>query len=92
MRLCADDMSCSTETVEEALNIHETSKKILAQQGFNLRKWNSNNKVFLSKIKEGEDKSPPITFKGSSISEDDQSYSQYIVGNPSEGGALRYLV
>jgi len=91
MRLYADDMSCGTETVGEALNIYETSKKILAQGGFNLRKWNSNNKVFLSKIKEREDKSPSLTSKGSRISEDDQSYSQYIVGNPSEGGSSKVL-
>ena len=91
MRLYADDMSCGTDTVEEAINIYKTSKEILAQGGFNLRKWNSNSKAFLNEIKSDDSKPTSLDIKENKISEDDQSYSQFAVGNSNEVGSSKVL-
>ena len=40
-RLFVDDLSCSTDTSDSALDIARTSKTILAEGAFNLRKFNS---------------------------------------------------
>ena len=38
-----DDLSCSTESYESAMEIARTSKTILAEVAFNLRKFKSNS-------------------------------------------------
>ena len=49
-RLYADDMSCSVKSSAEALEIYQTSKGILLNGGFNLRKWKTNDKELLNRI------------------------------------------
>ena len=49
--LYADGFSGGTNDPEEALKIYKDAKEILDKGGFNLRKWNSNDKEVLSKIR-----------------------------------------
>ena len=42
-RLYVNDLSCSTESYESAMEIARTSKTILAEGAFNLQKFNSNS-------------------------------------------------
>ena len=41
--LYVDDLISGSDTVESAYNIYEKSKQIMAEGGFNLRKWHSNS-------------------------------------------------
>ena len=43
-RLYCDDFSCGAGSAEEALVIYKRAKEIMSSGGFNLRKWNSNDK------------------------------------------------
>ena len=90
-RLYADDLSCGSDTVEGALHICKTAKDILSRGGFNLRKWNSNSKDVLSSIRSMEERPIVDIASGGTITEDDQSYSQYAIGNPNEGGSSKVL-
>ena len=91
MQLYANDMSCSIDTVEEAINIYKTSTEILAQGGFNLRKWNSNNKAILNEIKSKDSMPTSLDIDENKISEDDQSYSQFAVRNSNKEGRSKVL-
>ena len=90
-RLYADDLSCGTENAEEAFQIYEKSKEIMMKGGFNLRKWNSNNKALLSKIASMENTIGTQGNEEGKIVEDDQSYSQFTVGTPSNGESTKVL-
>ena len=41
--LYVDDLISGEKTVEDALNLYKVAKNIMAKEGFNLRKWNSNS-------------------------------------------------
>ena len=45
-----DDVATSFRTMEEGLEFYFESKKCLKEDGFELRKWNSNNKELMDKI------------------------------------------
>ena len=45
-----DDVATSFRTMEEGLEFYFESKKCLKEGGFELRKWNSNNKELMDKI------------------------------------------
>eukprot|EP00794_Sanderia_malayensis_P015519 gene15519-biopygen11979 len=62
-RLYADDMSCVATTKQEALEIYETSKMILAEGGFNLRKWASNDKDLIKEIHNREQRDNDVSSK-----------------------------
>ena len=49
--LYVDDLSSGADTTEKALEIYVGAKEIMKQAGLNLRKWNSNSKELLAKIK-----------------------------------------
>ena len=44
-KLYCDDLSCGVDTREEAINLYKRCKEIMLKGGFNLRKWQSNDKV-----------------------------------------------
>jgi len=92
-RLYADDLSYGCETVDEALDIYRKAKDIMRKGGFNLRKWNSNNKDFLGQIMKSEDQmvTQQLPLGGINVHEDDESYTKYAVGNPSGGGVSKVL-
>lgn len=66
-RLYADDLSCGAENREDALEIYCQAKEIMAKGGFNLRKWNTNDKVLLEEITSLENKG-----KKSTVTQGDQ--------------------
>ena len=73
-------MSCGAETVEEALEIYQQSKRIMSEGGFNLRKWKTNDKTLLSKLSELESQSasenqPKNDNEVQNVTEDDQTYT-----------------
>ena len=45
-----DDVATSFRTMEEGLEFHFEQKKCLKEVGFELRKWNFNNKELMDKI------------------------------------------
>ena len=45
-----DDLLCGADTVEEALDLYAELKSVLANGGFNLRKWRSSSSAVLSRI------------------------------------------
>ena len=45
-----DDVATSFRTMEEGLEFYFESKKCLKEGGFELRKWNSNNKELTNKV------------------------------------------
>ena len=91
-RLYADDLSCGTDHPQKALEIYKRCKEIMKQGGFNLRKWNSNDKALLKEINVMEGKSEPqnVMPKGKVV-EDDQTYTQYAIGTPQCKGNSKVL-
>ena len=92
-RLHADDLSCSVRTPLDAMNIYKQAKNIMLQGGFNLRKWNSNDKVLLREIRKFENEgNVPTNGKSESqtVKEDDQTYSEYATGSPANESILRF--
>lgn len=104
-RLYADDLSCSAINREEALEIYSQAKEIMFKGGFNLRKWNTNDKTLLADIyalehknrkspgSKGDSDSPKVLEKSQvkHVVEDDQTYSQYAIGTPLSKGDSKVL-
>ena len=78
--LYADDMDSGGHSVNEVLELYQTSKQIMAKGGFNLQKWLSNSKEVMMRIHELEGqclKSEEIVQTQSTIiHEDDQSFAK----------------
>ena len=77
--LHADDMDSGGHSVNEVLELYQTSKQIMAKGGFNLRKWLSNSKEVMMRIAELEGqslKSEEVVQTQSTIHEDDQSFTK----------------
>ena len=91
-RLYADDLSCGTDDPQKALEIYKRCKEIMKQGGFNLRKWNSNDKTLLKEINgmEGKNETQNVMPKGKVV-EDDQTYTQYAIGTPQCKGSSKVL-
>ena len=93
-KLYADDLSCGAVSATKAFEIYQQAKEIMLKGGFNLRKWNSNDKGLLEQINAIEE--PGKSQKQgvpthSQVMEDDESYSQFAVGNHSGGGKSKVL-
>ena len=91
-RLYADDLSCGTDNPSKALEIYKSCKDLMKQGGFNLRKWNSNDKTLLKEINimEGKNEIKNVISKGK-VDEDDQTYTQYAIGTPQSKGSSKVL-
>lgn len=73
--LYVDDLITGTETDEEALVVYKKSKQIMAEGGFNLRKWNSNSRTLLRAIESVENSSGAQSNQDITT-EDDESYAK----------------
>ena len=71
-RLYADDLSCGAENREEGLEIYRQAKEIMAKGGFNLRKWNTNDKILLEEITSLENQGKN-SCKKSTVTQGDQA-------------------
>ncbi len=72
----ADDLSCSVDSANEALEIYKQAKSIMLKGSFNLRKWNSNDKSVLNEILKMESKesaSSKTDNEALNVKEDDSS-------------------
>ena len=87
--LYVDDLLSGAENDEKTLEIYHKSRRIMADGGFNLRKWNSNSPKVLFEISNAERLREDSIAKNKSRSditiEDDQSYAKTTTGldNPS---------
>ena len=91
--LYADDLSCSVNTREEAFHLYKKSKEILAEGGFNLRKWKTNDKALLARIQavEGSNVGANENNSEPQVAEDDQSYSKFSMGLPTTDHTTKIL-
>jgi len=93
--LYADDLSCGAVSGTKAFEIYQQAKEIMIQGGFNLRKWNSNDKDLLEKINAIENAGQYSTRDLHTVSQVmdtyDESYSKFAVGNPSISGKGKVL-
>ena len=91
--LYADDLSCGAVNTTKAFEIYQLSKEIMLRGGFKLRKWNSNDKGLLDQINaiEHAGKNNTKDFHTTSVMENDETYSQFAVGNPSSSGRGKVL-
>ena len=87
--LYADDMNTGGYTIEEVINLYESSKEIMKKGGFNLRKWISNSQEVTSYINGRESKSQAKV--SSVISEDDQSFAKTAIPNSHDTDDLKIL-
>ena len=74
-----DDLISGGATIEEAFNIYSVAKRVMAEGGFNLRKWNSNSQELMSKIVRAESESSGEVADDHSPGE--RNSLQFIVGN-----------
>ena len=77
--LYADDMDSGGHSVDEVVELYQTSKQIMAKGGSNLHKWPSNSKEVMIRIAELEGqslKSEGIVQTQSTIHVDDQSFAK----------------
>ena len=97
-----DDLATGEKSVDESFHIYKRSKQIMAEGGFNLRKWNSNSQALINQIEthelaeRGDKRSKPDKAatgqQGTSFrtSEEDESYAKLTTGHnavdSSDGG------
>ncbi|XP_065065426.1 uncharacterized protein LOC135691495, partial [Rhopilema esculentum] len=81
-RLYADDLSCSTNSIDEALEIFHKSREILSEGGFNLRKFKTNDTALLHEIKKVKAGNVSNGDNAKEIIQDDQSFAQQTIGPP----------
>ena len=74
-RLYADDLSCGAKNREEGLEIYCQAKEIMGKGGFNLCKWNTNDKVLLEEITSLENKCKN-SCKKSTVTQGDKASSE----------------
>ena len=79
-RLYADDLSCSTNSIETALEIFHKSRDILSQGGFNLRKFRTNDKALLQLIERTNTSTMNPSYAMKEVMQDDLSYAQHTIG------------
>ena len=84
--LYVDDLSLSLEDVDKAYQLYLKSREGMAQGGFNLRKWLTNSRPLMEKIKEMESQRELSihTEKGNQLNEDDETYNRIMVGGLEE--------
>ena len=88
--LFVDDLSTGGETVDKAYEIYQQAKQVMKEGNFNLRKWNSNSKELIERIRTSEGE---VTTRGSDpkLSEEDQSYVQSCIGLSAENETVKIL-
>ena len=81
--LYVDDLSLRLKHVDKAYQLYLNSRDRMAHGGFTLRKWLTNSRPLMEKIKEME--SPREfsiqTEKGNQLDEDDETYHRIMVGD-----------
>ena len=84
--LYVDDLSLSLEDVDKAFELYLKSRKRMAQGGFNLRKWLTNSRPLMEKIKEMESQREFSikTERANQLDEDDETYNRIMVGGLEE--------
>ena len=74
--LYVDDLLTGDGNDDKALVIYKKSKQIMAEGGFNLRKWNSNSRTLLKAIESCENPSGEPKSNQETTKEDDESYAK----------------
>ena len=84
--LYVDDLSLSLEDVNKAYELYLKSRERMAQGGFNLRKWLTNSRPIIKKIKEMESQREFSiqTERANQLVEDDETYNRIMVGGLEE--------
>eukprot|EP00794_Sanderia_malayensis_P015551 gene15551-biopygen13262 len=83
-RLYCDDLSFGSNNANEAFEIYAKAKEIMLAGGFNLRKWNSNDKILLNQIEMHENKVSQRNTVSETLvetAEDDHSYSKHVIAS-----------
>ena len=80
--LYVDDFVSGTQTIDEAINLYKKSKSLMADGGFNLRKWHTNSALLNAEINSDENKRNVKEIEGTpqNIYEEDESYTKSTVG------------
>ena len=87
--LFVDDLSTGAKTVDKAFAIYQESNQIMREGSFNLRKWNSNSKELIERIREIEGGNDNSIGPESKVSEEDQSYVQSCMGLNAESETVK---
>ena len=84
--LYVDDLSTGDRNVEEAYQVFLKSKLRMLEAGFNMRKWSSNSKELIEKIKASEfgREVQPTTNRPSELEEDEETYASATLGSNHE--------
>jgi len=84
--LYVDYLSLSLEDEVKAYQLYLNSRERMGQGGFNLRKWLTNSRPLMEKIKEMESQRELSiqTEKGNQLNEDDETYNRIMVGGLEE--------
>ena len=84
--LYVDDLSLSLEDVDEAFELFLKSRKRMAQGEFNLRKWLTNSRPLMEKIKEMESQREFSieTERANQLDEGDETYNRIMLGGLEE--------
>ena len=84
--LYVDDLISGGENEWKAFELYQSSKRILAEGNFNLRKWHMNSRSLLDRIHHTEagdemNQQSKDDIKPNSITEEDQSYTKSTLGS-----------
>ena len=84
--LYVDDLSLHLEDVDKAYELYLKSTERMAQGGFNLRKWLTNSRPLMEKIKEMESQREFSiqTERANQLDKDDETYNRIMVGGSEE--------
>lgn len=96
--LYVDDLVTGAEDEAKALHVYQTSKKVMAEGSFNLRKWHSNSPKLLKKLNEIEieskfetDDSESSQLIPQAIVQEDETYTKSTIGSTSTGNEEKVM-
>ena len=91
--LYVDDFLSGASSDDEAYDIYRTSKEVMKNGEFNLRKWHSNSASLMMKINQSERNEKSSTPSERKIAIDDESYTKSTISSnsPSKDNSIKVL-
>ena len=82
--LYVDDLSTGGQTVNETYKLFLKTKLRMLEAGFNMRKWSSNSRELVDKIKSADYREEEVNLEPKKLKEDDRTYATTTLGTDHE--------
>ena len=82
--LYVDDLTTGGQTVNETYKLFLKTKLRMLEAGFNMRKWSSNSRELVDKIKSADYREEEVNLEPKKLKEDDRTYATTTLGTDHE--------